>query len=240
MNFKRNLLASIAMVSMALVQAPSARAGIGIFLATSHNDTTRIVGDVLIAVGVGTTLVGVSSGPSRTVACTPSNPCQVYDGNYANNSYSYSQGYYYGGYAPYGDYCYSNGDCYSNQYSGAQSYKKGEAGIIIAGLVLLGTDAAPEVSFKPLTEQSATEMKINSSEAKAFNAELAQINLLTNDFMSRLMSEARSGRTDAQSKSDAAVMWNSEAKPVLSAEAFSAVQKSFSAYGAVLTATAKK
>ncbi len=251
-------VAVIALSALSIATPKRSEAAIGILLASDKDSqAVEMMGYVLGGLGVISLGIGIAQyldTPTYS-SCTPTAPCSctldggpvAYGGcNPTSNS-------------PSGSYCTSfdededsatYGDCLSSedQYPGVQTSGSAISGYtsspsmatyLISGLVLLGTDVAPQIQFNSLDADSAKAMKMTNAEMTAFNQSLPQINLVANDFLTRLRGEAAQGVSAKQIQQDSETMWKTEAKPVLSANAFSAAGKASATYNSMLQSLKK-
>jgi hypothetical protein len=102
--------------------------------------------------------------------------------------------------------------------------------VLTVGLVMLGTEASPNIAFLPLDEKSASELNVTLPEETAFNGELARVNLISNDFLTRLRDESLEGKNASELKEDSRTLWETQAKPLLNPLTYSALKKVTGAY----------
>ncbi len=219
--------------------AKKADAAVGVVIAlTSQNAAMKAIGWDLAALGGVTALIGTFVG-SQTQQCTPNAPCScttsnindpscVTDGTATTTTQCYND--YYNdedyGYTECDSSTYFNGD----QYSGSQTNPAVDGKILTIGLVLLGTDTTPSIHFRPLNDAAAKSLNLTAKQENAFNAELPKINLIANDFLTQIKSNMAQGQKGAQIQQFAKSLWELQAKPVLSVDAYSALQSASASY----------
>jgi hypothetical protein len=233
MNLSRfkNSFAIVSILVGSFVFQTSAQAGLGIYLASANPDQAWY-GIILAAVGLGVAIDGASS-KSVTQQCTPGNPCN--NVSFGNNDNSFTNC----ALSPTASNCQLGYWVWSpvtgTVTTGSNTYHEANLTQVLVGLVMLGKDKAESADLLPLTAAMEKELQISAKEAAAFNLELPRINLIMNDFSTRVAAQATEQKMSSEeSKAAARALWENEAKPVLSAEAFSATEKVAATYSSIL------
>jgi hypothetical protein len=224
---------SVLMLSAILAQAIPAQAGLGIYIASRNENSP--VGWILAAIGLGVGIDGLSS-QATTQKCTNKNPCTNVD--FGDNTNGYLDGPNDCGTIT-GAGAFGGASFEGYKTSGSYTYHSANVTQIIVGLVLLGTEKSTQINLLPVSSQEmADEMGMTSNEVTAFNHDLPKINLILNDFSSRLIQqEAISRMSPDQGKTTARNLWETEAQPVLSPDAFHAAEKAGAMYSGLMKST---
>jgi hypothetical protein len=221
---KINNLAIVAFVLSSFTMGLPAQAGVGLLI--SDHSGNQTLGIVLAAIGLGVAVDGIVSG-SATHQCTPQNPCNNI--SFGSSDSSLNSCLSSAVNCNFGSNTFDMTTVTGQQISGSHVYSAPNPGQILIGLVLLGNDSATDVQLLPVNDEMTKELGLSGAQEVAFNRELPRINLIVNDFSTRVAQPA--------SDLDVHALWETEAKPVLSPDAFTAAEKVAAVYSALISHT---